>query len=50
MDEELYAAVLTALTEATVRGVSDKSVLDLASASGVDSRDLDVVLNFKEPQ
>ncbi len=50
MDDELYAATLTALTECVVHGVSDKAVLDLASASGVDARDLDVVLNFKEAE
>lgn len=46
--EERYAADLTALAECIAKGVSDKSVQQLAAECAVDRRDLNKLLNIKE--
>jgi predicted ATP-dependent serine protease len=48
LEQERYVADLTALAECVARGVSDKSVLQLAGECGIGKRDIDVILNIRE--
>lgn len=47
MDEQRYAADLTAIAEAVAKGVSEQSVLQLAGECGIERRDLEQILNIR---
>lgn len=47
LDEERYAADLTAIAECVAKGVSERAVLQLASECAIDRRDLEPILRLK---
>lgn len=48
LQEERYAADLTAIAECVAKGVSDSAVMQLAGECGIAPADLSKVLNFRE--
>lgn len=48
LQQERYAADLTALAECIAKGVSQKAIEQLAFECGIHRRDMEVLWNFKQ--